>query len=249
MADGNFETCLAITDRWEGGYVDHPADPGGKTNRGITQATYDHWRRRWGLPVRSVRQVTSAERVRIYREGYWNAVKGDALAPGVDLATFDAGVNSGPSRAVSWLMKAIGGPDHVTVKKLCAIRLSFVRGLSTWKTFGRGWTNRIADIEARGVKMALATKLEPAAVAGALEDEATKADSTAVKQTAGGATAGSGTAAGGVGVDQIDMANQFAGWIMIGVLVAGVALAVFLIWRARVNRARADAYSRVAQEG
>ena len=47
--------------RWEGGYVNHPADPGGATNKGVTQKVYDSWRKRQGLATRDVRQLEEAE--------------------------------------------------------------------------------------------------------------------------------------------------------------------------------------------
>ena len=52
MPSAAFEASLPFVLRWEGGFVDHPNDPGGRTNKGVTQKVYDAWRKRQGLPVR-----------------------------------------------------------------------------------------------------------------------------------------------------------------------------------------------------
>jgi lysozyme family protein len=78
----------------ESGFVDHLADPGGCTNRGITCATLAARRRK---PVTSaeVAALGEAEARAIYRAHYWNAVYGDGLPPRLDLSVLDAAVNSG----------------------------------------------------------------------------------------------------------------------------------------------------------
>ncbi|MBO6895226.1 MAG: glycoside hydrolase family 108 protein [Roseibium sp.] len=156
----NFETSLAWTLVHEGGYVNHPKDPGGATNRGVIQRTYNAYRHRMGLEPQSVKRITEAEVRAIYREQYWKAVAGDALPAGVDYAVFDYGVNSGPRRAVKDLQRVVGArPDgwvgnetlaamtqtdpQEIVQKLCKRRFRFVQGLKHWKHFGRGWTRRI----------------------------------------------------------------------------------------------------------
>lgn len=243
-----FAICMPITAKWEGAYVNHDQDPGGPTNLGVTQAVYDAWRKRRGLAPRSVKKITHGEALRIYRDEYWApTAERYNLRPGVDLATFDAGVNAGVSRGVKWLLASVGGPDHVTVQKICKARLSFKQGLPIWKTFGKGWLNRVVDIEARGVAMALgAVNDNSAAVQEKLEDEGKKASNTANKQTgtAGGAGAASG---GGVTLDPAS-ADQLAGWLLTGAIGVGVLLAAFLVWRAVINKKRAAAYAAAAAE-
>ena len=242
-----FTLCHAITARWEGGWSDHPADPGGKTMYGITEAVYHAWLRTKGRATRPVRGITKAEALEIYRDRYWNPTAARyRLKPGVDLATYDAGVNAGVARAIQWLTKAQGGPDHQTVKKICAARLSFKQALKTWATFGKGWTRRVADIEAKGVAMALAAAAEMHDVQQQLEDEAHEAKTTAGRQE-GGALAGGGGAAGGGVVSGTDIADPLAGWVLLAFVVAAAGAAAFLVWRAHVNRARADAYETEAE--
>lgn len=249
MSD-RFSICHAITAKWEGGWSDHPADPGGKTMYGVTEAVYHAWLKRQGKALKPVRNITMAEALAIYRAEYWApTAERYNLVPGVDLATYDAGVNAGVSRAVRWLMGAVGGPDHETVKKICAARLSFKQGLAIWKSFGRGWTNRVVDVEAKGVKMALEAKAEKPAVQQKLEEEAKAADRKAKAQGTG--AAGSGAGAGGgtqVAPEQVaPVADQLAGWMLTGAIVALLLVGAFLAWRAYINRKRAKAYEKEAR--
>lgn len=165
MATDNFDVALRYVLGHEGGYVNHPKDPGGATNKGVTQAVYDNWRARQGQAKQSVRKITDAEVSAIYRRQYWDVVSADDLPSGVDYAVFDFAVNSGPARAARYLQKCIGAKrdglvgsetiakaserDEVDlIDQLCQERLKFVRGLKTYKTFGRGWERRIrGDVE------------------------------------------------------------------------------------------------------
>ncbi|TIS04249.1 MAG: N-acetylmuramidase, partial [Mesorhizobium sp.] len=92
----------------EGGYVNHPADPGGPTNKGVTQRIYDAYRKGKGLATRSVKGITSLEVFDIYDRQYWDAVKADQLPAGVDYVVFDGAVNSGPGQSIKWLQGALG---------------------------------------------------------------------------------------------------------------------------------------------
>jgi lysozyme family protein len=156
----NFTSSLAVTLKYEGGFSNHPQDPGGATMKGVTQRVYDAWRRKHGLQPRSVRQLGQDELEAIYRRDYWDRCRCDDLPSGVDLAVFDFAVNSGPVRAIKTLQAVIGvaadgvvGPRTLAASKragtgeaVCAARLAFVRRLRTFPTFGKGWTSRINDI-------------------------------------------------------------------------------------------------------
>lgn len=172
-----FDACLSHVLRHEGGYVDHPHDPGGATNMGITHITLADWR---GGPVTKddVRELTRREAAAIYRANYWNRVHGDELPAGLDLAVFDFAVNSGVARAARHLQAAVGvdrdgaiGPVTlaavarrdavVLMQALNGRRLDFLRGLDTWQHFGRGWQRRVNEITAAATAMAL-TPVAPA---------------------------------------------------------------------------------------
>lgn len=165
-----FDRCVAIVLRHEGGYSDHPNDPGGPTNMGITLKTLRDWRGGDVTPA-DVRALTREEAIEIYRALYWNAVRGEDLPPGVDLAVFDFAVNSGPRRAVRTLQRLLRvrvdggvGPETLAacrkadrealIRDYCAARLEFLQSLPSFQTFGRGWARRIADIEREALNMA-----------------------------------------------------------------------------------------------
>ena len=252
MAKNNFPPCLSVTLSHEGGWADHPKDPGGATMKGVTLATYR--KTRPGATKADLRRISDAELEAIYRKGYWNPVRGENLPAGVDLATFDYAVNSGPSRAAKALQLSVGAtPDGVvgqktvnaaalknsaaTVRAICARRLTFLRGLSTFTTFGKGWSRRVADVEARGVAMAGAGRAELAA-------EARKA----ADRSSGQGTVANGAGALGGGAGGVEAATGDVNWFLIvGVLLLAGAAFALIKSRSKVNKARADAYEAVSR--
>lgn len=240
-----FDACHPITAGWEGGWSNHPDDPGGATMYGVIQKVYDAYRKRKGLPIRSVRLITRTEALEIYRAEYWEKCGAPTLFPGVDLAVYDASVNSGVSRSIKWLKASVGSNDHsVTVKRICRVRLGFVQSLKIWKSFGKGWGRRIADIEAKGVAMALtAMGVAMSAQKAAFAGEATAAKKSAkANATTAAASSGAAGAGGGVTVSPLDlqMSDQM---VLAVVVVALIGYALFLLVRARADKARADAYT------
>lgn len=168
MAALNFERCLANTLREEGGFSNHPKDPGGATNKGVTQKVYDAWRTTNNMGRRHVLEIADSEVRAIYRQNYWNAVNGDRLPKGVDQIVFDIAVNSGPSRALRFLSEYPGLSPGDLVVKLCERRERFYRSLLTFPTFGAGWLKRNARMKAIALRMVAesggALPAEPASV-------------------------------------------------------------------------------------
>lgn len=165
----SYDASLAAVLRSEGGYVNDPRDPGGATNKGVTQAVYNDYRQKLGSPTRTVKQITPSEIAAIYKNRYWDAVRGDELPAGVDYAVFDLAVNSGVSRAVRFLQDvccvnadgnigpvtiaaASHNPKHI-VEALMDKRLNFLRSLGTFSHFGKGWTNRCNEVRAKALGM------------------------------------------------------------------------------------------------
>ena len=166
----NLTQSVDLILKHEGGYVDHPRDPGGCTNHGITIATYRKLVDPNGTCA-SLRAMSRGVAEAIYRDTYWSAVNGDGLPGGVDLMVFDFGVNAGPSRAARALQAAVGaGRDGVIgpltlervramdpaqlVRGYAARRLDYYRSLKTWSTFGKGWTSRVAETLELALKLA-----------------------------------------------------------------------------------------------
>lgn len=265
MAKGNLAVCLPIVLEYEGGLSMIKSDPGnwtgGKVGKGQLKGT------KYGVAASSyphldIKNLTIPDVQPIYQRNYWDKVRAELLAAGVDLVTFDYAVNSGPSRSVKDLQRVIGakvdgkaGPETVKlagqmdgkaiIQKLCARRMSFLQALKIWNTFKRGWTRRVADVEAKGVAMWLKARgLRDAVVSGSLQQEADKAKTTADKQNAGAGTAGAGGA--GVGGGDVVMTGgdpNWMLWIAVGLVLVG-ALVLFV--KSRQNKERAAAYAAVA---
>ena len=157
----NFESALEIILEHEGGYVNHPKDPGGETNLGVTKRVYEDFG-----GEKEMKDLTQEDVEPIYQENYWDKCKCDDLPAGLDLCVFDFGVNAGPGRAAKYLQTLIGtvadggiGPNTLktlssyvdthgvvkTVEQYQANRQEYYEGLSTFDTFGRGWTRRVEE--------------------------------------------------------------------------------------------------------
>ena len=165
----NFDASLAAVLVSEGGFSNDPKDPGGATNKGVTQAVYDAWRVDHGLFSQSVRAITPAEICAVYKRRYWDAVAGDQLPSGLDYCLFDFAVNSGPKRAAKYLQEAVMvdadgaigpatlaaiGSARDAIDAVCDMRLAFLRGLATFGHFGKGWTARVATVRAKAKALA-----------------------------------------------------------------------------------------------
>lgn len=255
MARDNFAACMAEIYAHEGGYVDDPKDPGGATNMGITISTLAAWRGR-KVSKQDVRDLTRAEADQIYRSRYWNPVHGDDLRHGIDLVTFDPAVNSGVSRGVQWLQRALGvtadgkmGPVTLraagaadapeVITRACAYRMGFLRGLKTWGTFGKGWSKRVARVEAVAIRMDAEAANRPARPV-LLETKA-KAQASATREAQGAG----GIAAGGGGVTTL---ADLPEWALIALGIVVVLALVNLLGRRRHEQERAAAFQAVAEE-
>jgi len=174
----NFTKALPVTLKYEGGWSNNPRDPGGVTLEGVIQRVYDAYRKRKGLktkPLTPKMRGTAAwisERNEIFREQYWNAVRGDDLPSGIDLVVWDGAVNSGPYQSTLWLQRALSAQglyhdaidghigentllalklcqdNDALVADICARRLGMLKHLSTWDEFGDGWSARVASLKA-----------------------------------------------------------------------------------------------------
>jgi lysozyme family protein len=169
MMQENFAKALARILVYEGGKVNDPHDPGGKTNQGITARTYNAWLRSQGKTPMDVYNIPDASRDAIYKSEYWDRISGDELPTGLDLVVFDAAVNSGPAQATKWLQaclygiqvdgvlgaktldaiagcKGDGAIDDL-IASVCSHRLATLQRLSTWPRYGVGWHARIANVQ------------------------------------------------------------------------------------------------------
>lgn len=165
----NFDKCMTMLLAHEGGYVNHPSDPGGMTNLGVTKRTYDEYHGT-DIDEEGMRQLTKADVEPIYRRNYWNRCRCQDLPSGVDWAVFDLAVNSGTGRAAKLLQRAVEttedgsiGPltlmkvkQHESeniINRIAMYREQFYRTLSTFDTFGRGWLRRNDETRKQAINM------------------------------------------------------------------------------------------------
>ena len=194
MSASNFDRAFQLTLKHEGGYVDHPRDPGGATNLGVTIGTLSGW---LGRPATKaeVKALTPAKVQPIYRKNYWDAVGGDRMESGFDYACYDFAVNSGVARAVRYSKLIKAETPEGRIKALCAARLRFLQGLATWTTFGKGWERRVRAVEAEALRMSRAPTARPApseAARTAVAPAAATSATPAAKPASSGLFAGLG---------------------------------------------------------
>jgi len=165
----NYDKCLETILHHEGGYVNHPSDPGGETNMGVTKRVHEDFG-----GTKDMQDLEFEDVAPIYKQNYWDRVKGDELPSGLDLCVFDFGVNAGTGRAAKYLQTMIGtvadggiGPNTLralgnyvesegiesTIRNYQEARQEYYESLSTFETFGRGWTRRVKETTELAIKM------------------------------------------------------------------------------------------------
>lgn len=239
-----FENAVEVVLKHEGGYVDHPSDPGGATNYGISlrfaldRGTMLDQDGDGDVDKTDIRLLTRDSAKMVYREVFWRAIRGDELPTGVDLALFDFAVNSGPARAIRYMQKVLGiqedgvfGPQTMAavkienattlVQRLCDARMVFLRNLGTWDTFGRGWTARVEDVRHKAMVL-VGTPMTTVT-------EAVQTDT--VKAAAGMAMIGTAATAITTMAPAIDVLAKAGPFIGVALIVA--ATVCFVVWRMR----------------
>lgn len=166
-----FDAALKVVLKHEGGYVNHPRDPGGETNLGVTRKTWQQWTGRVSVDMKA---LTPAKVAPLYKAWYWDKVCGDDLPPAIALCVFDMAVNAGPARSAKMLQLIVGAArdGQVGRKTLQAVqqyvqvfglpkvvrafsnaRREYYRALDTFDTFGRGWLRRVDAVETEALRL------------------------------------------------------------------------------------------------
>lgn len=271
----DFGKDLARVLRHEGGKVDDPADPGGRTNKGVTQRVYTGWLRSQKLAPADVWSIKPEHVAAIYKTLYWDKVSGDLLPTGVCYAVFDAAVNSGVSRGILWLQIALGtvradgvmGPATLKavedfsnydelVMRMVALRLKFVRALKTYKRFGKGWERRYAQVRTTGLAEASGQQAPPVSFVAMGYGKANLEDAKKAPPTKEAAAVATGSSGGGFAstalekVEAFSMVPSIATLVTIGTLtlflIAGLAGA-YLWWASRKRKALDEALNVVRE--
>lgn len=264
MTDRNFARALPLVLKHEGGFVDHPKDPGGATNKGVTIKTFRAYVKPGGT-VADLKAITNEQVATVYYRQYWSAVNAQALPSGLDYAVFDFAVNSGPARAAEFLQRVLKVPIDrrvgpktaqaandsdvsATIIALCNARLAWLKRLKTWPTFGKGWERRVNDVRKHALAMVGKPAMAPA-VKETLEQVAAT-DRISTTEVATGITGIAGTAT--AVKEAVDATKDTAvsvwslgPWILLAIVFAGGA---FYIWRER-RKKRAAARAALAVEG
>lgn len=255
MAASSWDAAIRALLASEGGYVNHPDDPGGPTRWGITLAdARRHWKP--SASADDVRRMPEAVAREIYRARYWNALRCDELPSGVDYAVFDYGVNSGVGRAGKVLRRMLGLSDRTGVidrsvcdaarardaadliSAICAERMTFLRSLKTFAVFGRGWTRRVAHVRRTALALASEVASPPAERAPLPEPSATRSRDIVV----GGAAAGGAAAAAAA-------SSHHAGiWFAAFAVTLGIVVALMLLWRRHQRRRDAAAIMTIKED-
>ena len=164
-----FDICYASIIKSEGGYSDNRADPGGKTNLGVTQRAWEAWKHR-PVTEAEMRALTVDAVCPFYRAMYWNASHCDSLPVGLALCVFHVAVNAGPGRAAKLLQGIVGavpdgaigpatlaivakGDPHTMIGAYQDALRAFYRSLPKFSVFGKGWLNRAADVQKQALAL------------------------------------------------------------------------------------------------
>lgn len=152
-----FQDALKRVLQHEGGYVDHPSDPGGETNFGITKKTAQNYGYKG-----SMRHIPADIVEKIYRNQYWDAMSCDSFQYAIAFQLFDAAVNHGLLNARKILQRAVGVKDDGIIGPITlhevrkqplfslinlfnAERIQFYTRISTFNVFGKGWMSRVSS--------------------------------------------------------------------------------------------------------
>jgi lysozyme family protein len=164
---GNYQECLDLVLKSEGGWVNNPADPGGETNLGVTKRVWEEY---VGHPVESLKKLTKEDVAPLYELKYWRPCYGEVLPRGLDFVVFSMGVNAGPGRSVKLLQSSLGlVPDGVIgpttrglisdsncatlIAKFSESRRQYYGALKTFPIFGKGWLARVDREEQEALNM------------------------------------------------------------------------------------------------
>lgn len=165
----DFKECLDLVLKSEGGFVNHPSDPGGMTNLGVTKRV---WQEYTGHEAdeKEMRSLTPEKVAPLYEQRYWRPTYCEVLPRGLSFLIFSMGINAGTGRSVKLLQSCIGcvadgviGPKTMEliksadvtdlIKRFSEARRNYYKSLKTFDVFGKGWLARVDREEAEALNM------------------------------------------------------------------------------------------------
>lgn len=168
--ENNWDKIFPLVLQHEGGFTNNAHDPGGATNLGVTRAAWESYLGHL-VSIEDMKKLTPAAVKPFYKKMYWDKVHGDELQSGVDYCVVDAAINSGVKNAALFLQRVVDVNEDGTIglgtlkaanrmnpldliEDYCDTRLAFLRKLSTFHYFGKGWTRRVTEVETTAKQMA-----------------------------------------------------------------------------------------------
>jgi lysozyme family protein len=245
----NWQAAMAVELRFEGGKVDDPRDPGGRTNEGVIQRVFSAYLQKKGQPVRDVYTMTPAERDEIYMQQYGWKIAFDQLPPGLDLVILDGAINSGVTQSVKWVQRCLGltadgqmgdvtlqavqnYPDHdALIAAICERRMAFLRALKPWPVYKKGWTSRVNQVKAKGQAWAMGSVGPAVTYAPGGEKKATLTQAVPPPPRAVGDVIGTGgTISSGLSTVQGYLeplqGNPYIDKVILGIVIGGAILGI-----------------------
>lgn len=243
----NWDKAMVVELRFEGGKVDDPQDPGGRTNEGVTQRVYSAYRKKMKKASQDVYLMTPDERDQIYMEQYGWKIAFDQLPPGLDLLILDGAINSGVTQSVKWVQRCLGltadgsmgdvtlqavhnHPDHdALIAQICDRRMRFLRALRHWPRYKNGWTSRVNQLRAKAQAWAMGSVGPPVTYVSDMNRRALVTHAVAPPARAvGDALATGGTVSTTLSTAQATLeplqGNPWVDKIILGLIVGGVVL-------------------------
>ena len=159
--NSNWDKSFQLLLKSEGGYSAHEADPGGRTNLGVTQAVWENWVGHVS-GEKEMKSLTPEMVKPLYKKKYWDACHCDDLPSGIDYCVYDFACNAGVGRSIKTLQIAVGtipdgsiGPKTLQavantpdlIDKFSDEKVRFYKSLPTFSVFGNGWLNRIEHVK------------------------------------------------------------------------------------------------------
>jgi lysozyme family protein len=240
----------------EGGYSNHPADPGGPTNYGITLAVARrHWKA--GATAADLRAMPKSIAEDIYRRHYAAPLRYDDLPAGIDYCVLDYGINSGIGRAGKVLRRVLGLSDNTStvtdgviaavtgrdprpvINAICDERLRFLRSLRTWPVFGRGWERRVREVRELSLSLSgMAAQPEPPV----LTNKPAPGKGEVPQPRAAQAGAGAAIATAGTVAAAQARESGAPEWIAVAIVAATIVIVAFaVLYMARRRRRKQEA--------
>lgn len=165
----NFERCLDLLLKDEGGFVNNPSDPGGMTNLGVTAKTWAAFKGR-NTSEKEMKALTHNDVAALYEHKYWDACSCDEMPSGIDYLVFDFAVNAGVGRSTKLLQRILGVPEDGSIgpvtlqnidiadkldliSRFSQAKVHYYEELPTFHEFGKGWLSRVETVKSRACAM------------------------------------------------------------------------------------------------